>query len=125
MQRVDLISIDNLNWKLTKATEASLQRKVRQGALRDATTRASDYASVYLSAEEGGSALSAQRLVPKDITDNVGGGSVMYAPMASSATRAFRMGGGGDDNGETLSFEPEDVEVSAEVMVAFELDLSA
>lgn len=123
--RVDLISIDNLNWRLTKATETSLQRQVRQGALREATTRASDYASVYLSAGKGDGALSPQRLVPKDITDNAGGGHLMYASMAPGRARAFKMGGGGDEDGETLSFEPEDVEVSAEVTVAFELDLGA
>lgn len=110
MQRDDLVRVDNLDWRITRRTREALQTVVRQGALRNAMKKAQDYATIY----------SSGTVKPVEIDDGYNTGrhdDVVYADAVYA--RAAPPMGGEDNNQSDLSFQPEEVAISANVQVRF------
>ena len=113
------VSINKVDWRLTDATKDSLASRSRQDALRDAISKAKDYAEVVDKTDVK--------------VDNISDGymNVAYSSQRHQARRARTAGGHGhghggfhggpasmDTEGE-LSFEPEGVELTSNVTVKF------
>lgn len=108
-QEQPLISIDRLAWRLSPGTERGLHARVRQAALRDAIQKAENYAQVL--------AIPGARVHVTDISDSSSGGGAapraMFAaaaPMGRSAKQA-----------NTITIEPEPIDVVANIFVKFEV----
>lgn len=108
-----MISVNSLNWEVTTATRTALQTRVRQGAYTDALTKARDYAHPI-------APNSTPR--PVEVHDDSSYGHVR-AFKASAPMRMMAMDNMGGGGGESMSFEPEPIEISAQVRVQFALDL--
>ncbi|EKD01796.1 hypothetical protein A1Q2_03859 [Trichosporon asahii var. asahii CBS 8904] len=109
MELSPLISIDRLAWRLSPGTERGLYARVRQAALRDAIQKAENYAQVL--------AIPGARVHVTDISDSSSGGGAapraMFAaaaPMGRSAKQA-----------NTITIEPEPIDVVANIFVKFEV----
>jgi hypothetical protein len=114
-QKNDEISISNFDWRLTDVTQSQLRKTVRQGAVKDAIQKATDYASVF-----SATPFTTWTGVAKEITvDANGSDSGVYG--RPKMMMAMRSGGGGGEDGDTLNFEPEDVSLSATVSCKFEM----
>lgn len=105
------VTLNHVEWKLTEATTREIEEQVRRDAVADALSKARTYAK----------ALGLNTVVPHELAD-VGllqHDSVSHrgvARMALLESAADTMGGPG------LSFEPEDIDVVAEVDARFLAD---
>ncbi|KAL2807815.1 hypothetical protein BJX63DRAFT_411086 [Aspergillus granulosus] len=102
-----LVNIDGVEWKLTDVSKRELARRVRSLAGKDALERAEDYASTF----------GKQRVAVVEVLEE-GGWRDGAGFGVHSARRAVARRDSAD-GGEGLSFQPEEVEVSAEVSVKF------
>ncbi|GMK56094.1 hypothetical protein CspeluHIS016_0211500 [Cutaneotrichosporon spelunceum] len=99
----DIISIDDLAWRVTRATRQALQTRVRQGAYADALTKATDYAATIAPGNIP---------CPTEVhDDSMGhrGGRVFKAQAMMAMVEAS------DGAAKAMTFEPEPIEISAQV----------
>ncbi|KAL1413767.1 hypothetical protein Q8F55_001549 [Vanrija albida] len=108
------ISFDTLTWRLSRRTERSLASRARQGALRDAISKARDYASVLNAATAVDRSLA---IADVSDSDARGDHSVPYHAVNAQFDRA-----GGGAGGPRLNFDPEKVAVDVTVNVKFVLE---
>lgn len=113
-----------MQWSIAKEKRDSMQRTVRQGAVRDAMSKAEDYASVYHSS---GGPDAQLRLVPVNINDGSGsstratGWGGAAAPGAVARASAFGSSAAHRD-APALNFHPEDITISSWVNCVFHFD---
>jgi uncharacterized protein YggE len=106
LSTMPLISIDQVEWRLTEATKASLAGESRRGAVKDAIVKAGDYAAVL-----GRGKPEAVEVL--DGNSNSGGSTAVFR------SRVAVHGGRGQQGIEILSFDPESVRLSTTVTVKF------
>lgn len=109
LSTMPLVSISQVEWRLTEATKASLASESRREAVKDAVVKATDYAAVL------------GRGKPEAVEVSDGNGNFgSYAQDFRS--RAAVHGGGygyGQQEGEILNSEPESVQLNTTVTVKF------
>jgi uncharacterized protein YggE len=96
---------------VTGATRQALQTRVRQGAYADALAKANDYAAPI-------APNSTPR--PTEVHDDSMSYGRNRAFKAAAPMMMMEAGGGAE---EAMTFEPEPIEISAQVRVKFALDL--
>lgn len=109
LSTMPLVSISQVEWRLTDATKASLASESRREAIKDAVVKARDYAAVL------------GRGTPEAVEVSDGNGNFgSYAHGFRSRVAAY---GGGDGRGqqesEIMDFEPESVQLNTTVTVKF------
>ncbi|BEI85826.1 hypothetical protein CcaverHIS002_0601130 [Cutaneotrichosporon cavernicola] len=107
----DIVSIDGVDWEVTRATRKALQTRVRQGAYADALAKAIDYAAAI-----------APNVTPR-ATEVHDDSMTHVRGRAYGAQPVMRMMDAGGGRAEAMTFEPEPIEISAQVRVAFALNL--
>ncbi|KAL2816000.1 hypothetical protein BDW59DRAFT_153513 [Aspergillus cavernicola] len=100
---MQFVEIRGIDWKLTDATRDSLQTQVREMAGKDAFSRALDYARTF-----GKRAIDAV-----EISEGEGG------HPGFGVQRRFMMARQSSEEPPQLEFQPEDVEMRAQVTVKF------
>ena len=113
------VSIDGLDWQITKETEQRTQKVVRQTAFRSATLKAQDYASAY---SESSADIGSDKLFCKEAEDfadrqDGGSGAGVIRPMMASMRYG---GGGGGPEREAIDLKPQQIAVTAGVTCVFE-----
>lgn len=108
------VQIDSVNWDLTEATQKELGSETRKEAIRDAITKANDYAEVV-----------GVKVVPVEIRDQGQGTSGTNLFMSCAAPRTGGLFGATrseNDVVETtpIDLNPQDVRYSGSVDVRFE-----
>jgi uncharacterized protein YggE len=99
------VNVGQINWKLTDETSSRMQTAVRTMAVKDAVTKAKDYAM----------ALGFKDVRVVNLQDNSGGGhQVMYGSVGRS-----RRARADQAEQEDIELTPEDVELSAAVSCEF------
>jgi len=94
-----------------------LRATVRQGAVKDAIQKATDYVSVF-SANPSVTWTG----IAKEITDDANSGSGAVYGQPKMMMSMHRSGGGArGESGDALNFEPENVSLSATVSCKFEM----
>jgi uncharacterized protein YggE len=113
LSRMQHVAIRSLVWSLSDGTRASLASESRRQAVADAVVKAKDY----------GKAFGKDKITPLEITDErsmvapqrVAGPAFGSATMRSTAPA-------GAQAPETLSFEPEEVDINSAVRIRFEAE---
>ena len=104
------VAISWIEWRLLDATKESLASQSRQGAVKDAVIKATDYAAV----------LGRGKPEAVEVTD--GSGQFNTYQQAQMPMRMAAHGGGyghGQQQGGVLDFEPESVQLNSSVTVKF------
>jgi hypothetical protein len=109
LSTMPLISIDQVEWRLTEATKASLAGESRRGAVKDAIVKAGDYAAVL-----GRGKPEAVEVL--DGNSNSGGSTAVFRSRVAAHGDGL---GRGQQGIEILSFDPESVRLSTTVTVKF------
>jgi uncharacterized protein YggE len=112
LSTMPLVSISQVEWRLTDATKASLASESRREAVKDAVVKARDYAAVL------------GRGTPEAV--EVSDGSGTFGSYGQGVRSRVAVHGGGNGRGqqasETLDFEPESVQLNTTVTVKFLAD---
>jgi uncharacterized protein YggE len=109
LSTMPLISISQVEWRLTDATKASLASESRREAVKEAVVKARDYAAVLC------------RGKPEVVEVSDGSGIFgSYGQGVRSRVALHSSGNGrGQQAGEILDFEPESVQLNTTVTVKF------
>lgn len=105
MSTMDFVTVNDIQWRLTDATRASLGTKSRKDAIKNAVAKARDYAD----------ALGKSHVIATEVEDG-------YASSSYGASGGVRLMSAAQQRGsvgEELSFEPEDVTLNCQVTVKF------
>jgi uncharacterized protein YggE len=112
LSTMPLVSISQVEWRLTDATKASLASESRREAIKDAVVKARDYAAVL------------GRGKPEAVEISDGSGSFGSYGQGFRSRVAVQGSGYGraQQEGEILDFEPESVQLNTTVTVKFLAD---
>lgn len=108
LAETELVEIEGLSWQLDPATRTSLARSARLEAVRDAATRAADYAAALGTREP-----ALVRLYEEGLRPGSGSGGGAFAKSAF-ALDASPVGGGA-----TFDLTPPDIEVTVTLSADF------
>jgi uncharacterized protein YggE len=109
LSAMPLVSINQVEWRLTDATKASLASESRCEAVKDAIAKARDYAAVLGRGKP-------EAVEVSDGNGNFGG----YTYGFRSRVAAHGAGQGhGQQGGEIMDFAPESVQLNTTVTVKF------
>jgi uncharacterized protein len=113
LSRMQHVAIRSLSWSLSDNTRAGLASESRRQAVADAVVKAQDF----------GKAFSKDKITPLEITDEK---SMMapqrMPPMAFGSAPTRSTAPAGTQAPETLSFEPEEVNINCSVRIRFEAE---
>jgi hypothetical protein len=113
LSTMPLVSISQVEWRLTEATKASLASESRRGAVKDAVVKAGDYAAVLGRGKP-------EAVEVSDGNSNFGSyAQGFHSRVAAHGGGHGRGHGHGQQWGEILNFDPESVRLNTTVTVKF------
>ena len=128
------VEVQNIDWRLTDATEKSFKAQLRKEAAKDAMQKARDYCEVLgctnvrpVELREGDARASMPSGPGGGLFGNSSGGPgaglfAQQAPQMQMARMARRAPDGDDQKSEDLAYDAQEVKMAMEITVKFQAD---
>jgi uncharacterized protein YggE len=112
LSRMQYVAIRSLSWSLSDNTRAGLASESRRQAVADAVVKAQDF----------GKAFNKDKITPLEITDEKSMMAPQRMPPMTFGSAMRSAAPAGTQAPETLSFEPEEVNINCSVRIRFEAE---